>query len=211
MRLDHVSYAVSHSELLDTVQRLGEKLGSTFKDGGRHPAFGTMNFVLPLAGGMYLEVVAPLEHPAADRAPFGQAVRQRVEAGGGWLGWVVAVKDMKAVEERLGRTAVDGHRRRPDGYDLQWRQIGVNDLLANPQLPFLIEWISPADEHPSVGGNGVSLTSMDICGESDAVREYLGEPVKDPLDVVDVNFTAGEELGLQTVTFTTANGTVVID
>ena len=51
MRLDHVSYAVSNHELVDTVQRLGQQLGGTFVDGGRHPRFGTRNFVLPLEGG----------------------------------------------------------------------------------------------------------------------------------------------------------------
>ena len=38
MRRDDVSYAVSHNELADTVQRLGSLLGGTFVDGGRHPA-----------------------------------------------------------------------------------------------------------------------------------------------------------------------------
>ena len=50
MRLDHVSYAVSSNELVDTVQRLGQQLGGSFVDGGRHPRFGTRNFVLPLEG-----------------------------------------------------------------------------------------------------------------------------------------------------------------
>jgi len=75
VRLDHVSYAVSNSELGSTVNRLGTLLGATFRDGGVHPRFGTRNFVLPLAGGSYVEVVAPLDHPATDSAPFGKAVK----------------------------------------------------------------------------------------------------------------------------------------
>src|SRR5512145_1634659 len=76
------------------------------------------------SAGNYLEVVEVLDHPAADKVPFGQAVRARTEAGGGWLGWVVAVDDLRPIEARLGRRAVDGNRRRPDGYELRWKQIG---------------------------------------------------------------------------------------
>ena len=149
MRLDHLSYAAPTGHLADVVQRLGSRLGAAFSDGGVHPRFGTRNFVLPLAGGSYLEVVSALDHPASDRAPFGQAVKQRCSDGGGWLGWVVEVTDLPALESRLGRAGVEGHRRRPDGFDLKWRQIGVNDLMDDPQLPFFIHWESDAAEHPA--------------------------------------------------------------
>ena len=101
MRLDHVSYAATSGHLADTVQRLGSAIGTGFVDGGMHPRFGTRNFVLPLADGMYIEVVAALDHPATDRTPFGQAVKMRAELGGGWMGWVVAVEDMAPLEARI--------------------------------------------------------------------------------------------------------------
>ena len=79
MRLDHLSYVAGPEGLAACVQRLGSRLGAGFTDGGLHPAFGTRNFVLPLADMCYLEVVAALDHPAAERAPFGRAVRDRRE------------------------------------------------------------------------------------------------------------------------------------
>jgi hypothetical protein len=213
MRLDHVSYATSASCLVDVVQRIGAELGATFVDGGRHPRFGTRNFILPLAGGTYLEVVAPLDHPAVDRAPFGQAVKARAAEGGGWLGWVVAVDDIAAVESRLGREAVEGNRHRPDGYDLRWKQIGVNDLISDPQLPFFIEWAVPPSQHPSNGATGdVRIVGLQIVGEADAVKRWLGQPAERLLDDVEVDWLPlDDEMGLVSVSLLTPNGMVTVD
>ena len=76
MRLDHVSYACTSGEIADVIQRIGGDLGASFVDGGRHPSFGTRNFILPLAGGCYIEVVSALDHPASEKAAFGRAVSE---------------------------------------------------------------------------------------------------------------------------------------
>lgn len=191
MRLDHLSYAAGPDGLLGTAERLGAALGSSFVDGGVHPRFGTRNMILPLSGSMYLEVVEALEHPASDKAPFGQAVRARSALGGGWLGWVVAVPDISPLEQRLGRGAVQGHRHRPDGTELRWKQIGVNGLIADPQLPFFVEWETAAELHPSAGADGsVSLAGIEIAGDPLRVSEWLGETVEAPLEDVKVEWVA---------------------
>ena len=89
MRMDHVSYACEHDGLAATTERIASALGVEAVKGGVHPRFGTRNMIIPLAGHKYLEVVEVLNHPASDKAPFGQAVRARSEAGGGWMGWCV--------------------------------------------------------------------------------------------------------------------------
>lgn len=191
MRLDHISYAAGPDGLEATADRLGEALGREFVDGGVHPRFGTTNMTLPLAGNTYLEVVAPLDHPASDKAPFGQAVKARSQLGGGWLGWVVAVDDLAPVEARLGRKAVDGHRHLPGGIELNWKQIGVNGLIADPQLPFFVQWNSDPDKHPSFGADGeYSLAGIEIAGDPHRVSEWLGEPVEAPLEDVKVEWVA---------------------
>ena len=210
MRLDHVSYAVSSSELVDTVQRIGQQLGGSFVDGGRHPRFGTRNFVLPIDGGTYVEVVAALDHPASDKAPFGQAVRARAEDGGGWLGWVVAVDDIGPLEQRLGRPSTEGHRVRPDGFDLTWKQIGVTDLIADPSLPFFLQWTSDPSQHPSLAGPvHVSAVACEIAGEKERIREWLGGEIASPIDSTDIEWVDADEPGLVAVHFRTASGDIV--
>lgn len=211
MRLDHISYACTTSELADVIQRIGGDLGATFVDGGRHPSFGTRNFILPLKNGCYIEVVSALDHPAAEKAPFGQAVRRRAEDGGGWMSWVVAVDDLAPIEARLGRAGADGHRIRPDGVDLCWRQIGVLDVMADPALPFFVQWLSPEDQHPSAGGSTVAIERVEMCGDADAIKDWLEGAHDQVQGDIEVEWVDAEDPGLVAVWFSTPHGSVRID
>ena len=146
------------------------------------------------------------------KAPFGQAVRARSEAGGGWLGWVVAVDDLSAAEKRLGREAVDGNRYRPDGVELRWKQIGINGLIADPQLPFFIQWDSPSELHPSADADGsFSLACLEIAGDPHRVSEWLGETVEAPLEDIKVEWVAPHGVpGILAAQVQTPNGLVRI-
>ncbi|HZA74654.1 MAG TPA: VOC family protein [Propionibacteriaceae bacterium] len=211
MHLDHLSFAAGPEGLAETARRLGERLGARFTDGGFHPRFGTRNQILPMTAGRYLEVVGVLDHPAADKAPFGQAVRARTAQGGGWLGWVVAVDDLDPVEMRLGRPAIEGQRHLPDGSLLTWRQIGVLDLIDDPQLPFFVRWESDPVLHPSNGGREVELLKIEIAGHHHRVDEWLGGQSERVLSDVDIDWT--EPLvrpGLAAAVFSTPRGEVRI-
>jgi hypothetical protein len=210
MRLDHISYAAGPDGLAGTAERIGTLLGRDFVDGGVHPRFGTRNRVLPLADHTYLEVVEVLDHPSSDKAPFGQAVRARSAAGGGWLGWVVAVDDITLLEKRLGREAAPGNRHRPDGTELRWRQVGINGLISDPQLPFFIQWEIPDELHPSAGADGTySLACLEIAGDPQRVSEWLGQPVEAPLEDVKVEWVARHGTpGIIAAQFQTPHGLV---
>ena len=211
MHLDHVSYATSHDTVIDVVQRIGSQLGASFIDGGIHPQFGTRNFILPLKNSRYIEVVCPLDHPAADKTPFGQLVSKKVEAGGGWLSWVVAVDDLAPIEKMLERNAVEGHRRKPDGNDLFWRQIGVLDTLDQASNPFFIQWKSQS--HPSTEReSSISLSSIEIYGQPSTLSSRYG--LNGFFTSGDIDFTwlsDDEETGIESITFSTRNSLVRID
>ena len=211
MHVDHLTFAVGSAGLKAESDRLGALLGERFRDGGFHPRFGTRNHILPLADDRYLEVVEVLEHPAAEKAAFGQAVRARSEMGGGWMGWVLSVDDLAPFEERLDREAVHGSRHFPDGRLLEWEQLGVKGLLTDPQLPYFVKWESDPSVLPSALDGTIALKKIEITGSRDRVEDWLGMAVDDVFDGVRIKFSAENgQPGIRSVTFETANGPVKI-
>lgn len=209
MHVDHLIFAVGQDGLKADAEKLATVLGADFKDGGFHPRFGTRNHIIPLADARYIEVVEVLDHPAADKAPFGQAVRARSEAGGGWLGWAVDVPDLSIYEERLERPAVIGSRYFPDGRLLEWRQLGVRGLMADPQLPMFQQWLSDESVRPSALPGTVRLVALEISGSRERVAEWLALDLEDDLDGVELRFAAPHgQPGITRVVFETASGEV---
>ena len=211
-RMDHVSYAAGPEGLDATVARIAETLGIERIKGGVHPRFGTQNALFPMTEGQYLEVVEALDHPASLSAPFGQLVRARTEQGGGWMSWAVATPDIGRFERRLGREAVPGNRRFPDGRELSWRQIGIKGTLADPQLPFFVKW-GEGSPHPSEeASTEVTISSLMIAGDQARVTDWLGGlPPEETSSVITFDFVAPHGTpGLMSVTFNTPGGPVTL-
>ena len=214
MRLDHVSYVSSHDQLADTVQRLGSRLGTTFVDGGIHPRFGTRNFTAPLLDGKYIEVVCPLDHPATEQTPWGKAVSKKAQEGGGWLTWVFSTEDISPIEEKFGRKAVDGHRTRPDGTDLKWKQIGVKEIEESRELPFFIQWLT--EDHPSKDGSAVAKIEKIVIADKDQLADsWFKKEIIESLDNVKIEWLDEEneidDRGLISVEFVVNNLQVQVD
>jgi len=191
MRLDHISYVASHDQISDVVNRIGSQIGTAFVDGGIHPKFGTRNFTAPLLNGQYIEVVCPLDHPATDATPFGKAVKQKADAGGGWLTWVFSSSDLQKVEEKFGRKAADGSRTKPDGSELKWKQIGVREITGAGELPFFIQWLT--EQHPSKDGNSVAKISKIVIADDEQLADsWFKEEIKSGLKDVEIEWVKPE-------------------
>ena len=214
MRLDHVSYVTSHDQLADTVQRLGSLIGSAFIDGGIHPRFGTRNFTCALKNDQYIEVVCPLDHPATEQTPWGKAVNKRAEDGGGWLTWVFSTKDISPIEEKFGREATEGHRTRPNGSELRWKQIGVKEISDSREFPFFIEWLST--DHPSQDGTPLAEILKIVIADRDQLEnswfrdDILASLGKVKIEWVDTA-TNYDQSGIVEVLIATRNGIVSIN
>ena len=191
MRLDHVSYVASHDQISDVVNRIGSQIGTAFVDGGIHPKFGTRNFTAPLLNGQYIEIVCPLDHPATDATPFGQAVKKKADAGGGWLTWVFSSNNLAKVEEKFGRKAADGYRTKPDGSELKWKQIGVREIAGAGELPFFIQWLT--ERHPSKDGNSVAKISKIVIADDEQLADsWFKDEIKSGLTDVEIEWVKPE-------------------
>ena len=214
MRLDHVSYVASHDQISDVVNRIGSQIGTAFVDGGIHPKFGTRNFTAPLLNGQYIEIVCPLDHPATDATPFGQAVKKKADAGGGWLTWVFSSNDLAKVEEKFGRKAADGYRTKPDGSELKWKQIGVKEITGAGELPFFIQWLT--EQHPSKDGNSVAKISKIVIADDEQLADsWFKDEIESGLTDVEIKWVTpqlNEGLkGIIQVQFILFDKTIVID
>ena len=128
--------------------------------------------------------------------------------------WVVATDDITPVESRLGRSAVDGSRKKPDGSELKWKQIGLLGTLEDSQLPFFIQWLT--QDHPSTDGKQVAeIKKIEISGNEATIKEWLGsEPTRAFRDVEVVWRNPDDfdgETGIISVVLSTPNGDVVLD
>jgi hypothetical protein len=214
MRLDHVSYVTSHDQLADTVQRLGARLGSTFVDGGIHPRFGTRNFTASLKNGQYIEVVCPLDHPATEQTPWGKAVSKKANEGGGWFTWVFSTKDIAPIAAKFGREAIEGHRTRPNGTDLKWKQIGVKEIADTREFPFFIQWLST--DHPSQDGTPLAEIEKIVIADADQLADsWFKEDILASLGDVKIEWVNpsvnDDQSGIVAVHLSTPGGVVLLD
>ena len=214
MRLDHVSYVASHDQISDVVNRIGSQIGTAFIDGGIHPKFGTRNFTAPLLNGQYIEVVCPMDHPATDATPFGRAVKKKSEEGGGWLSWVFNVDDISLIEDKFGRKAVEGNRKKPDGTELKWKQIGVKDIFLMNELPFFVQW--QTKNHPSEDGIAEArIKKFYISSENKLEKSFFNKEIQNSLTDTDIEWTNPSQtdsyIGINSVDFETRNGLICVE
>lgn len=138
--LDHVIWAVP--DIAAVADALARDHGLLALPGGRHPAWGTRNAIVPL-NGAYLELVE-VDDPEAPMVGFTARVAEVVAAGGGLALWCERVDDITAEAAVRGYEVVPGTRENDDGSVLSWRVAGLPQACATPVLPFLIQWDDPA-------------------------------------------------------------------
>ena len=126
----------------------------------------------------------------------------------------MATEDISSVENRLERKSIEGHRTRPDGTDLKWKQLGVLGTLEDSQLPFFIEW--ETKEHPSMDGKPVAeIIKIEISGDKNKVKNWLGIEPDHALSGIEIIWIDPEkndgETGIVSVHLSTQKGVVRLD
>jgi len=118
--------------------------GFTVLDGGVHPGLGTANRIVPL-GNAYLEVLGVIDEAEARAQEYGRALLRETGAGDRLVRWSIRTEAIERDATRLGLTPEHRSRRRPDGSLLTWQAAGLDGALAEPWLPFFMQWDPPAD------------------------------------------------------------------
>ena len=72
----------------------------------------------------------------------------------------------------------------PTGAELRWRSAGIDEAIAEPCLPFFIEWGEGVPYPGSVDGPRASIVRVVLGGSADRVAAWLGEH-KLPIRVID--------------------------
>lgn len=131
---------------LEVTSALVESEGLTVVDGGIHPGLGTANRVVPL-GESYLELLGVVEESVARQNQFGQSLLAATRDSDQLVRWSIRCFDIDSKCERLGLSAEQRTRLRPDGSLLTWRAAGLELSLRESWLPFFMQW-DDADQFP---------------------------------------------------------------
>lgn len=163
-RLDHI--VVGCGDLTYGVDRLTRLLGVVPAEGGRHPAWGTRNYLVSLGPDVYLELIGPDPDRLEPAGPtiFGLGEERRF----GVRTWAAKTSDLEGDARRAAAAGVGlgdllrGRRMTPAGDELSWRLSDPTRVSADGLVPFLIDWGDgphPAASAPSGG------RLLDVTGE----------------------------------------------
>jgi Glyoxalase-like domain len=174
LAIDHVILPVS--DLALEAAELQARYGLASVEGGRHPAWGTANRIVPL-GDSYLELVAVVDDETAGRAAFGQWIAAATP--GRVLGWAVRTDSIDAIARKLGQPVLPGSRTTPSGAVISWRSVGVDIAARERGLPFFIEWGDgvPLPGSTAVGHRDgpVTLKLLSVAADQGRLAEWLGD------------------------------------
>jgi len=177
MELDHVLLAVAASD----TPRLLEQYGLEPYEGGRHPGWGTANWIVPL-GDAYIELVAVVDEREVRASVFGRWVAETAQEGGGPIGWAVRPDDLDATAARLGLEIADGSRTTPAGERIEWRSAGIEAAATRSWLPFFIDWRDSAAFPGATATPAAAIVRIEIEGDAEELSAWLGEHSL-PIDV----------------------------
>jgi hypothetical protein len=127
---------------------------------------------------------------------------------------VFSTKDIAPIAAKFGREATEGHRTRPNGSDLKWKQIGVKEIADTREFPFFIQWLSA--DHPSQDGTPLAeivkivIADTDQLADSWFTEEILAALGDVNIEWVDPSFNDNQS-GIVAVHLSTPNGVVLLD
>ena len=202
--IDHVIIAVT--DLEGSARNLNSRFGLTAIEGGRHPSWGTANWIVPL-GTSYLELVTVMDDAQASASAFGRLILKGMAASDRLCGWAVRTTALERTAQRLRLEIATGSRQRGDGSILQWRTAGIDQVATEPRLPFFIEWGTALDQPSRVPvahrAGEVRLKEVAVSGDADRIYKWLGT------DDLPISLVPGRP-GVVSATLASDQGDIVV-
>ena len=184
--IDHLLIATPELEL--GCKYIFEQFGVEPIIGGSHPGKGTRNALLGLEDDIYIEILAPDPHQAAD-LPLGQYLRGLEQTTLMW--WAARCRDFDALAGRLQQHDVEilsrgpWSRRLPDGRELEWELLIPGASAFQAALPFFIHW-GEMTQHPS--------RNLPVCGALNSL--HISHPANEELrQILGPCYQTGHEPG----------------
>jgi len=127
---------------------------------------------------------------------------------------VFSTKDIAPIVAKFGREATEGHRTRPNGSDLKWKQIGVKEIADTREFPFFIQWLS--EDHPSQDGTPLGeIKKIVIADKNQLADSWFKEDILASLGDVTIEWVDPErndgQSGIVSVQLSVPSGLVIID
>ncbi|MCB0633577.1 MAG: VOC family protein [Saprospiraceae bacterium] len=171
LKVDHIMLAIN--DLDRGVAQFETMTGVQPIYGGVHPSGNTQNAIVPLGDKIYIEILAP----KADLDSIPDFFKDFQELTP--IGFAVAASNMAGLDQTIQELQFhsdgiqDGSRTTPDGTQLTWQVMLVNEPPLST-YPFFIHW-SEDTKHPATDGEvQCVLTSLELITPYEAeLRQIL--------------------------------------
>jgi hypothetical protein len=176
VHFDHL--IVVAADIDEAGEALFRGLGLASTPGGRHQGLGTGNRIVPL-GPDYIEIMGVVDPAEAAQSELGRWVAARADTGGGLGALCLRTENADEVADRLGLDPLPMSRERTDGTILSWKLVGLAETLADPSLPFFIEWAGPPEQHPGRNpadhrGDPTGISWVHLSGDRQRIERWIG-------------------------------------
>lgn len=174
--VDHLMWGTP--DLDEGMAEAARLFGVTPVPGGAHPGLGTRNALVGLAGGRYLEIIAP--DPAQPLAgTFGAALADLTHPA--LITWALASRDLRGIASHLAaaglepRGPVRTRRTTPTGALLVWELLFARGHGYGALFPFFIDWLECRHPSETLERAGALEALVIESPRAEALRTLLGE------------------------------------
>lgn len=165
--IDHFVFVVP--DLQKGILEAERQLDVQVAQGGEHPSQGTANAIIPMAGGLYWEILGP--NPK-NETTVGLGEWAAKLSTPDLVSFAVSTKDFEHIQNNANSLGLavskisNGSRITPEGKLLNWRTIRLSDERYRGLIPFFIDWGD--SQHPSESGPAIASVRYVVALHPDA-------------------------------------------